>query len=149
MVLLIRCLISVNASICGVVNKRVIESLITCGAFDETKAARSQMTAVLEEALDYGQKVQRERCDPQMGLFDDGMSCGLSITAPSMPTIPEWDQKDRLGREKEALGFYISGHHWLNTPKSWRNIPALRPANWTKPLTASRSGSVERLPPKK
>ena len=92
------------------VNKRVIESLITCGAFDETKAARSQMTAVLEEALDYGQKVQRERCDPQMGLFDDGMSCGLSITAPSMPTIPEWDQKDRLGREKEALGFYISGH---------------------------------------
>ncbi|MEJ2037793.1 MAG: DNA polymerase III subunit alpha, partial [Desulfosarcinaceae bacterium] len=92
------------------VNKRVIESLIACGAFDSTGARRSQMMAVLEEALDYGQKVQRERCDPQMGLFDEGPDCGMSITAPLMPTMAEWDQKDRLAREKESLGFYISGH---------------------------------------
>jgi DNA polymerase III subunit alpha len=92
------------------VNKRVVESLIACGALDSTGARRSQMMAVLEEALDYGQKVQKERCDPQMGLFDDGVDCNLSVTPPALIQIPEWDEKERLGKEKEALGFYISGH---------------------------------------
>ena len=68
------------------------------------------MMAILEEAIDYGQKVQKERCDPQMGLFDDGNECNLSVTPPSLPGIPEWEEKERLNREKEALGFYISGH---------------------------------------
>ncbi len=92
------------------VNKRVVESLIGCGAFDSTGAPRSQMMAVLEDALDYGQKVQKERCDPQMGLFDDGVECNLSVTAPAIPDIPEWEDKERLATEKECLGFYISGH---------------------------------------
>ena len=92
------------------VNKRVVEGLIDCGAFDSTGANRSQMMAILEDALDYGQKVQRERCDPQMGLFDDGESCTLSIDPPSLPKIPEWPERERLGREKESLGFYITGH---------------------------------------
>jgi DNA polymerase-3 subunit alpha len=92
------------------VNKRVVESLISCGALDSTGAFRSQMMAVLEEALEYGQKVQKERCDPQMGLFDDGVDCSLSVTAPALPKIAEWEEKERLLREKESLGFYISGH---------------------------------------
>ena len=92
------------------VNKRVVESLIACGAFDGAGARRSQMMAVLEETLDYGQKVQKERCDPQMGLFDDGPECSLSVTVPALPKITEWEEKERLAREKESLGFYISGH---------------------------------------
>ncbi|MCJ8500798.1 DNA polymerase III subunit alpha [Desulfatitalea alkaliphila] len=92
------------------VNKRVVEALIACGAFAATGAARSQMMAVLEEALEYGQKVQKERCDPQLGLFDEGPSCGLSITPPTLPKIPEWPDRERLAREKESLGFFISGH---------------------------------------
>ena len=50
----------------------MIESLIKCGAFDTTGAKRSQMMAALENALEYGQRVQKERTDPQMGLFDLG-----------------------------------------------------------------------------
>jgi DNA polymerase III subunit alpha len=92
------------------VNKRVVESLIAGGAFDSTGARRSQMMAVLEEALEYGQKVQKERCDPQMSLFDDGAECDLSVTVPRIPKITEWEEKERLAKEKEALGFYISGH---------------------------------------
>lgn len=92
------------------VNKRVVESLISCGAFDTTGAKRSQMMAVLEESLDYGQKVQKERCDPQMGLFDDNTDCTLSIDPPVFPNIPEWPERERLTREKDALGFYITGH---------------------------------------
>ena len=92
------------------VNKRVVEALIACGALDYTGAARAAMTAALEEALEYGQKVQKERCDPQMGLFDDGPACNLSITPPALADIDEWPERERLAREKESLGFFISGH---------------------------------------
>ncbi len=91
------------------VNKRVIESLIKCGAFDSTGARRSQMMAALESALDYGQRVQRERNDPQMGLFDLGES-QPSINAPALPEIEEWDEKQLLAFEKESLGFFLTGH---------------------------------------
>jgi DNA polymerase-3 subunit alpha len=92
------------------VNKRVVESLIKCGAFDSTGAKRSQMMAALEGALDYGQRVQRERNDPQMGLFDVVEENQPSINAPVLPEIGEWDEKQFLTFEKESLGFYITGH---------------------------------------
>jgi DNA polymerase-3 subunit alpha len=91
------------------VNKRVIESLIKCGAFDGTGAKRSQMMAALEGALEYGQRVQKERNDPQMGLFDIGEN-RPSINAPGLPEIGEWDEKQFLAFEKESLGFYLTGH---------------------------------------
>ena len=91
------------------INKRVIESLIKCGAFDSTGAQRSQMMASLEDALDYGQRVQKEKLDPQMGLFG-GAEQPLLINAPAYPDIAEWEEKQRLAFEKESLGFYISGH---------------------------------------
>jgi DNA polymerase-3 subunit alpha len=91
------------------VNKRVVESLIKCGAFDSTGAKRSQMMAALESALDYGQRVQRERNDPQMGLFDSGQN-QPSINAPALPEIGEWEEKQVLTFEKESLGFYLAGH---------------------------------------
>jgi len=91
------------------VNKRVIESLIKCGAFDTTGNYRSQMTAALEDCIDYGQRVQRERLDPQIGLFklEKGQEV---INLPPMPPIEEWSEKQLLTLEKESLGFYITGH---------------------------------------
>jgi DNA polymerase-3 subunit alpha len=91
------------------VNKRVIESLIKCGAFDGTGAKRSQMMAALEDALDYGQRVQKERLDPQIGLFDGSVNSQV-INAPVLPDIEEWSERQRLAFEKESLGFYVSGH---------------------------------------
>jgi len=91
------------------VNKRVIESLIKCGAFDSASANRSQLMAALEDALDYGQRVQKERLDPQIGLFDSTVNPQV-INAPTLPDIEEWSEKQRLAFEKESLGFYISGH---------------------------------------
>ena len=90
-------------------NKRVIESLIKCGAFDSTGANRSQMTASLENAIDYGQRVQKERTDPQMGLFNMG-GVRQDINLPKMSSMDEWDERQLLAFEKEALGFYITGH---------------------------------------
>jgi len=91
------------------VNKRVLESLVQCGAFDSTGHNRAQMMAAIEDALDYGQKLQKEAADPQLQLF--GGSAGeKSINAPVMPDIDEWDKHKKLELEKEAIGFYITGH---------------------------------------
>ena len=90
-------------------NKRVVESLVKCGAFDSTGQYRSRMTASLEESLEYGQRLQRERSDPQMGLFDIEGSRPV-INLPPVPVIDEWDEKQMLAFEKESLGFYITGH---------------------------------------
>ncbi len=91
------------------VNKRVLESLIKSGAFDTLGLKRSQLFAGLEDILDYGQRVQREKNDPQMGLFGSGMD-QPAINLPSLPEIEEWDEKQLLAFEKESLGFYITGH---------------------------------------
>jgi DNA polymerase-3 subunit alpha len=95
------------------VNKRVIEALIKSGAFDCTKAKRAQLMAALDDAVATGQKIQQERESAQVSLF------GIAeiVRSPSggnggtrLPDIPEWDEKYRLGCEKEAIGFFISGH---------------------------------------
>jgi DNA polymerase-3 subunit alpha len=93
------------------VNKRVMESLVKCGAFDSTGARRSALFAVLEEAAAIGQRIQDERDSAQVSLFgtaeiikNNGNGHG------NLPDIKEWDEKMRLAFEKECLGFYITGH---------------------------------------
>ncbi|MBF0235718.1 MAG: DNA polymerase III subunit alpha, partial [Desulfamplus sp.] len=95
----------------GKVNKRVIEALIKCGAFDSTGAKRSQLMAVLESTLEHGNRIQKEKADAQMDLFSD-MEGGSAppVTLPKMPDIEEWDSSDLLALEKETLGFYVTGH---------------------------------------
>jgi DNA polymerase-3 subunit alpha len=93
------------------VNKRVVEGLICCGAMDSLGEYRSRMMTGLEDALDYGQRIQKERSDPQMGLFDlDGDNRSAPLNLPPIPKINEWSEKERLNFEKESLGFFISGH---------------------------------------
>jgi DNA polymerase-3 subunit alpha len=93
------------------VNKRVIESLIKCGAFDSLGAARAQLMAVADKAMEAGAGTQRERIQGQVSLLDvleaEG---GLSHQAGAMPDIPEWSPNQRLAAEKETLGFYVTGH---------------------------------------
>ncbi len=91
------------------VNKRVLEGLIKSGAFDTFGLKRSQLFAGLEDILEYGQRVQREKTDPQMGLFGTGTD-QPAINLPSLPEIGEWDERQLLVFEKESLGFYITGH---------------------------------------
>ena len=92
------------------VNKRVMESLIRCGAMDSTGVYRSRLMAVLEEALDYGQRVQREKNSAQMSLFGGGDGEELVINLPVIPNIDEWEEREKLQQEKETLGFYVTGH---------------------------------------
>jgi DNA polymerase-3 subunit alpha len=91
------------------VNRRVIESLIKCGAFDATGATRAQMMACLDDYLEAAQRRQRDREDGQTSLFDDA-DAAPPLLRPSEPAVPEWEESQLLAYEKEVLGFYITGH---------------------------------------
>ncbi|MEE4364758.1 MAG: DNA polymerase III subunit alpha [Desulfotignum sp.] len=93
------------------VNKKVMEALIKCGAFDSTGARRSQLMAMLEDALDHGNRIQKEKADSQLDLFaDSGLGSAVPVSIPVMPDMEEWEDNLLLEMEKEVLGFYISGH---------------------------------------
>jgi DNA polymerase-3 subunit alpha len=93
------------------VNKRVIESLIKCGAFDSTGATRSAQIEGLEGATGYGQKIQEEKASAQVSLFGaEEVSRGNATGGMKLPNTPEWHDKEKLAFEKEALGFLITGH---------------------------------------
>ncbi len=93
------------------VNKKVLEALIKCGAFDSTGAKRSQMMAVLEDVVEHGSRIQKEKADCQLDLFaDSGMGTSLPVSIPKLPDMEEWEDTHLLELEKEALGFYITGH---------------------------------------
>jgi DNA polymerase-3 subunit alpha len=95
------------------VNRRVLESLIKAGAFDSLKATRAGLLSGLDQAMEVGQRRQRDRDEGQTSLFDVlGGSSAAPVVAPptSVLNVPEWSQDELLGYEKEVLGFYLSGH---------------------------------------
>ncbi|MDP6685598.1 MAG: DNA polymerase III subunit alpha, partial [Candidatus Omnitrophota bacterium] len=85
-------------------NKKVLESLIKCGAFDSLGLKRSQMMAILNKAMEKANVRQKEKSLGQMLLFDE---VDLGDEAPD---IKEWPESQLLNFEKEMLGFYITGH---------------------------------------
>jgi DNA polymerase III subunit alpha len=88
-------------------NRKVLEALVKCGAFDSTAASRAEAMAQIEDAL----KLVARRADPssanQMGLF--GAMAPALRSAPRAPLV-QWDLKELLRNEKEALGFYVTAH---------------------------------------
>jgi DNA polymerase-3 subunit alpha len=90
------------------VNRRVIEGLIECGAFDFTGIARARLLASLDDVL----RLCGANQDPnQLNMFGAlGIEEQSSAGFADLPEVEEWDEKERLRREKEALGFYITGH---------------------------------------
>jgi DNA polymerase-3 subunit alpha len=87
----------------------VIESLIRSGAFDFTGARRSQLMFTLENALEKGQFLQKQRSNDQISMFGV-FAKGESNETIDLPQMDEWQEMELLAYEKEALGFYISGH---------------------------------------
>ncbi|MBX5475296.1 MAG: DNA polymerase III subunit alpha, partial [Thermoleophilia bacterium] len=95
----------------GLVNKRVLESLVKCGALDSTGASRRGMLEVLEQALSWGQRQQADRLLGQGSIFDLGDVDGAAAPRHHPPVPPgEFDKPDLLRMEKESLGLYVSEH---------------------------------------
>ena len=89
------------------VNKRVLENLIQAGAFDGLGEHRAQLLSSLEQAMEYGQQIQRERVRGQIQLFGADEEASLP---PSLMNIEAFSYGKELAMEKEALGFYLTGH---------------------------------------
>ncbi len=93
------------------VNRKVVESLIKCGAFDSTGIYRSQAMAVLDKILDMAATTNKDRDAGQMSFFDEAEEDdGFSDSFKEIPDIPEWPEHELLANEKAMLGFYITMH---------------------------------------
>jgi DNA polymerase-3 subunit alpha len=101
-------------------NRRVMEQLVKSGAMDAIASTmghhRAQMLAALDAALEQGASEQRDRRSGQTSLFGLIEAAapppppGAAKQGEVYPTVEPWTHKQLLAFEKEALGFYISGH---------------------------------------
>jgi DNA polymerase-3 subunit alpha len=99
------------------VNKRVLESLIKAGALDslapdaavDTRRARARLFAAVDRAIEHGGRFQRDREQGQHQLFGGSADDGTHEAVP-LPDAAAWGEAVQLAGEKEALGFYFSGH---------------------------------------
>jgi DNA polymerase-3 subunit alpha len=89
------------------VNRKVLESLVKCGAFDGIDTNRAALFAEIEGAMAAAASVQRDRASGQVSLFDEAPAPAKS---PRAAKVEPWAPLDVLRDEKELLGYYVSGH---------------------------------------
>jgi DNA polymerase-3 subunit alpha len=97
-------------------NKKAFENLALAGGFDgfsETHRAQyfhhdGDGITFLEKAIRYGSKFQENENSSQVSLFGDASE--VQIAEPQVPPCEEWSTMEKLAKEKEVVGIYISGH---------------------------------------
>ncbi len=90
------------------VNRRTVEGMIMSGAMDSLEGNRSQLFAAVEMAMAYGAGLQKEKESGQSSLF--GGPEQVELAKPKLPQKDPWSEMEILTREKESLGYWISGH---------------------------------------
>jgi DNA polymerase III subunit alpha len=123
------------------VNRRVVESLIKAGAFDSLGGSRAGLLAALDQAMEGGQRRQRDREEGQVSLFDvlgGGGSKAAPAPAAAAARVPEWPQEEMLAHEREVLGFYLSGHPLEQYREVARRVGALGAADLAARATGAR-----------
>jgi DNA polymerase-3 subunit alpha len=115
------------------VNKKALESLAAAGAFDEIEPDRARAFAAIEPALALANRTAQERAAGQSGLFGESDSAPLNVRAEP------WPAADRLRREYDAVGFFLSGHP-LDAYQSV--LAKLRLTRWADFVRAVRRGAT-------
>ncbi len=94
------------------VNKKCLESLVYAGALDSLRGTRAQLFISIDRAIEYGDRVQKDRKSGQTSLFDIGGSGSAmkQIAEPQLSDVEPWQYAELLAHEKDALNFYVSGH---------------------------------------
>jgi len=109
-------------------NRKVLESLVKCGAFDSLGGHRAQYLNILEDVLAQGHSVQKEREQGQISMFSlMGKSVQEELLTDKLVDIEPFSDKERLALEKEMLGLYISGHPLEPYRLILENMPNLTP----------------------
>lgn len=99
------------------VNRRALETLIYCGAFDRVQANRRQLINDIDVIISWAQKRNKEKASGQLNLFDmmnssqdDSQTQDAFEQAPSSSSVEDFPLQEKLHLEKEYIGFYISDH---------------------------------------
>lgn len=90
-------------------NKRVVESLIKCGAFDEFGLKRAQLFRAYERVMDDAQYAAKNTMPGQLDMFSM-MSGETERNADNFEDCREFPETELLAMEKESIGMYVSGH---------------------------------------
>ena len=89
-------------------NSRLVEGLIFAGSFDDMGVSRSQLALVYEQLCSRAKAISKQKNSAQMSLFGDIIEEEkLDVTYPN---VPEYDLNEKLSKEKQVLGVYVSGH---------------------------------------
>ncbi len=109
-------------------NKKVIESLIKSGAFDSLGWKRSQLFHALDYFIDYANQLKKIKLSKQNVLFQEEKM--VQTTVPEdIKKMSEWDEPSLLSYEKEALGFYITGHPLARYEEQLKKLGSLSVAD--------------------
>ncbi|MFB8792115.1 MAG: OB-fold nucleic acid binding domain-containing protein [Potamolinea sp.] len=128
------------------VNRRGLEALIDSGAFDSISPNRKQLFEYLEKVISWAQSRAKDRESPQLSIFDvspitsDSQNNAISSweSAPPLPKVPDYSVQEKLRREKELLGFYVSDHPLKSAneiAKFWSSISLIELAEQSKKTT--------------
>ena len=98
------------------VNKKNIEALAIAGAFDNMDtikrsqylAKESEGISFIDQLIRYGNRLQQEKNTTQQSLFGDAIQ--MQIQKPEIPQAEDWSKLEKLSREKELIGIYLSAH---------------------------------------
>ncbi|MCK9267900.1 MAG: OB-fold nucleic acid binding domain-containing protein, partial [Alkaliphilus sp.] len=106
----------------GDINKRAVEGLIKSGALDTLGANRAQLLSSYEIIIDGMQQERRRKIEGQIDIFQMNNGADVSLNQFNFPDIQEFNEKTRLGMEKDVVGFYISGHPLSEFEKELKHI---------------------------
>jgi DNA polymerase-3 subunit alpha len=101
------------------VNKRQMESLAAAGAFDSLERSRARAFAAAEVLVQTASRAAQDRASNQVSLFGNDAS---AMAKPTLPIAAEWSAMERLRREFEAIGFYLSAHPLDTYAKSLKRL---------------------------
>jgi len=105
-----------------VVNRRVMENLIKAGALDSLGHHRAQLMASVDSGLSLAQQTQKDRANGQLSLLDFWGEEVKNTLSLEMPDIKEYSRAESLVLEKEAIGFYLSGHPLMDYRQSLEEV---------------------------
>lgn len=91
-------------------NRKTLESLIEAGAFDSIHPNRAQLIASLDDAIQYAVRKQQDDDQNQINLFGGNGSGASALVEPKLRDTKPWTNLERLKKERELIGFYLSGH---------------------------------------
>ena len=105
----------VNLQAC---NRKTVESLALAGAFDcfegfyreQLFGSNTKGENILEVIMRYGNRFQQDKQERSISLFDDLGGFGVEVQRPELPVVPRWSAIERLNKEKDLIGIFLSAH---------------------------------------